>query len=130
MKHILSKGLLIVSLFFVVNGCEEKDLYNRKQEDKEITALKKEIENIANQHTCENAGEWKFTAIGSKACGGPTGYIAYAVKIDEAEFLEKVALYTEKQKAYNVKWDVASDCMFVMPPKGIECVDGKPKFVY
>ncbi|MBB2147035.1 hypothetical protein GM921_16140 [Pedobacter sp. LMG 31464] len=131
MGNNLLKIFLVVYIFLLISGCEEKDLYNARSEDEqEMRVLKNEIDKMSNQLICDQAVDWKFVAIGSKACGGASGYVVYSVKIDEKSFLEKVALYTQKQKAFNVKWGVISDCSLVMQPIGVECINGKPKFVY
>ena len=132
MRQRLSKFLLFALLIISLAGCEEKDFYNSKEDDElEMASLRSEIDKLSEQIVCENnAGDWKFTAIGEKACGGPIGYVAYSTKIDEALFLKKVDLYNQKQKAFNVKWNVVSDCRFMTPPKSVECVGGKPKLIY
>ena len=33
------------------------------------------------------------------------------------------------QSAFNTKYGLVSDCMMVMPPSGIRCVDGKAVLV-
>lgn len=127
----LVKISLIFSLFLLLIGCEEKDFQNTRFDDEqEMSILKNEIDKLSTQLSCDQAVDWKIAAIGSKACGGASGYIAYSVKVDEKLFLEKVTLYTQKQKAFNVKWGIVSDCSLIMPPKAVECVNGKPKFVY
>lgn len=131
MRKYLFKFILLTLIIFSFSACEERDLNHSKEEDLlEMANLRTEIDKLSEQFACENSADWKFTAIGEKACGGPTGYVAYSTKIDEAMFLKKVALYAQKQKAFNVKWGVASDCMFMTPPKSIDCVGGKPKLVY
>lgn len=133
MKTYLYQTALIFAsiLVFSFASCEKKYFSNSREEDElELSNLRKEIDKMSNQVSCENAAEWKFTAIGAKACGGPASYVAYSSKIDENSFLKTVSDYTQKQKTFNAKWDVASDCMFVTAPKGVECVSGKPKFVY
>lgn len=123
--------ILLSTLLLSILGCEEKDLYNTKDEDvEEMSVLKKEIDKMANQVSCDNASDWKFVPIGTKACGGAGAYIAYSTKIDETLFLKKVAFYTQKQNAFNVKWGSISDCALVVRPKSVVCVDGKPQLVY
>ncbi len=134
MKTILPSKILVVLisiLFFAIAGCEEKDLYNTKQEDEiELSTLKSELNKMTNQFACENSADWNFVAIGAQSCGGPTGFIAYSKKIDETAFLDKVNSYTKKQQAFNIKWKILSNCALLAAPKSIECVSGKPKFVY
>lgn len=133
MKTYLYQTALIFAsiLVFSFAGCEEKDFSSSKEKDElEMSNLRREIDKMSNQVGCENSVDWKFVAIGSKACGGATGYVAYSNRINEALFLEKVAMFNQKQKAFNVKWNLVSDCMALLPPKSIECVNGKPQFVY
>ena len=123
--------ILAILFFFCLIACEKGVFSNSKEKDlEELANLKKDIDEGSAQTTCINAADWKFTAIGDKACGGPTGYVAYSTTIDETAFLKKVKVYTDKQKAFNLKWNTVSDCMFMVPPKSIDCVNGKPKFVY
>lgn len=85
---------------------------------------------MVNSTLCTNPAEWTFTAIGSKACGGPTGYIAYSLKINVPEFLKKVENYTNAQNEYNKKWGIISTCEIMNPPSGVDCVNGKPTLIY
>ncbi|CAH0146097.1 hypothetical protein SRABI27_00413 [Pedobacter sp. Bi27] len=124
---ILTSIVLIISLMW---ACKDREDSMRNVDSSELDRLYKDIEKSAQQFTCENAGEWKFTAIGSKACGGASGYIAYSVKIDESTFLKKVEQFTKLQADYNQKYGVYSDCALVIQPKGVTCDNGKPKFTY
>lgn len=123
--------LLSIILVFSLAGCEQKDFSSSKESDEqEMSSLRREIDKMSEQVSCNDAADWKFTAIGSKACGGTAGYVAYSTKIDETLFLKKVAMFNQKQKAFNVKWNLMSDCLAPNPPKSIECINGKPKLVY
>ncbi|MGF1925511.1 MAG: hypothetical protein ACQUHE_15140, partial [Bacteroidia bacterium] len=83
-------------LAFTFIGCEvDQTSGTQEEEQQELITLRNELESVSNNFTCDNAADWKFTAIGAKACGGATGYVAYSTKIDETLFLQKVALYTE-----------------------------------
>ncbi|WP_051691646.1 hypothetical protein [Pedobacter borealis] len=124
---ILTSIVLIISLMW---ACKDREDPMQNVDSSELDRLYKDIEKSAQQFTCENAGEWKFTAIGSKACGGASGYIAYSVKIDESTFLKKVEQFTKLQADYNQKWGVYSDCALIIQPKGVTCDNGKPKFTY
>jgi hypothetical protein len=124
---VLTSIVLIMSLMW---ACTDRNEPMQNADQSELERLYKDIEKTAQQFSCENAGEWKFTAIGSKACGGASGYIAYSVKIDESTFLKKVEQFTKLQADYNKKWGVYSDCALVVQPKGVTCDNGKPKFTY
>lgn len=133
MKTYLPQKMIILAtiLAFSFCGCEEKDFSSSRQDDElEMSNLRKEIDKMSEQISCDNSVDWKFTGIGSKACGGVVGYVAYSTKIDETLFLQKVAMFNQKQKAFNVKWNLISDCMAPVSPKSVECNNGKPQFVY
>jgi len=121
---------LLSFLSISFTACEKAGNSSQEEEKDSLENLYKEIEELSISVVCEDAEEWDFTAIGSKACGGPTGYLAYSSGIDTEDFLKKVALYTELQDQYNKKWGIISDCMALMPPNNVECVDGKPKLIY
>jgi len=130
MKKIL---FFIIPVMFVISlivACTDRNEPKPNDDQAELEKLYSEIEKLASQYTCENAGDWKFTAIGSKACGGASAYIAYSVKIDESSFLKKVNQFTQMQADYNKKWGAYSDCALVAQPKSVICDNGKPKFTY
>ncbi|PIB35088.1 hypothetical protein BFP72_06590 [Reichenbachiella sp. 5M10] len=83
------------------------------------------ITELAESVTCQDADQWSFTPLGSKACGGPSSYIAYSHSIDVSEFLLKVASYTTATAAYNRQWSIASDCAITPAPSSVICESGK-----
>lgn len=95
-----------------------------------LNLLLNEINQISASRDCENSADWRYTAVGSKACGGPTGYVAYHQEIDTVNFLEMVQNYTSLQAKFNETYGVASDCSYLTAPAGIECENGKPVFLY
>ncbi|MDA3953574.1 MAG: hypothetical protein PF485_08000 [Bacteroidales bacterium] len=127
---------ILTILAFVTISCEEDtlsgitDSTSREEDNNFLESLSEEISDMAEEFECVEASEWQFTAIGTKACGGPTGFIAYSTQIDAVVFLEKVNLFTEQQDIFNKKWKVFSDCTVPPQPEGIICVDGKPEFYY
>ena len=132
MKNSLSLFLLLSLLLTSISGCKDEKSQNRKQqqEQRALTNFLEEIKAMANQVPCVDATAWKFVAIGSKSCGGPSGYIAYPKAINESIFLNKVKLYTKKEKAFDQKWGLISTCSITPKPTSVECVNGKPKLVY
>lgn len=126
MKYLIILTLFLGSLF---SGCD-KNSSTQEQERQELNEQYQTIEAIASSVICENANDWTFTAIGSKACGGPMDYIAYPLSIDAESFLVKVANYTKAENAFNNKWGVFSDCMLVPEPISLECIDGSPQLNY
>jgi hypothetical protein len=95
----------------------------------ELLNYQTEIIQLSESVKCTNATEWKFTPMGSKACGGPARYIAYHQSV-EREFLDLVERFTALQKAYNEQNNVLSDCMLVGPPRSVQCEANKAVLVY
>jgi len=112
-------------------ACEKQSMIGSPEaESLLLERLHNEIDSLASSYPCHDAAEWHFTAIGEKPCGGPAGYVAYSAEMDTAGFLNKVEIYTERQRAYNVKWNAVSDCLFLTPPSRIICDDGKAKLIW
>jgi len=120
-----------VAVALMVAACEKQAMVGSPElESIRLENLYRELDSLAGLYPCEDSGEWRFTAVGEKACGGPAGYLAYSTELDTVSFLDKVARYTDLQREYNVKWDVVSDCMFLTPPTGISCEGGEAKLVW
>ncbi|MDN3607618.1 hypothetical protein [Kaistella yonginensis] len=98
--------------------------FTQEDDQAQMKKLINEIDSLINTETCTDAAEWKFSAIGSKACGGPNSYIAYPVKLENA-ILPKIAEFTSMQSAFNMKYGLMSDCAMVLPPAEIKCDNGK-----
>jgi len=130
----MNKLLTLSTILLLAFACEDStgitDKTKREEDEQFLELLHKEIVAHSESVTCTEAEEWTFVAIGAKACGGPTGYIAYSTQINEELFLEKVAYFTEQQKKFNTKWGIFSTCDVPAEPTGVSCADGKPIFVY
>ncbi|WP_392447252.1 hypothetical protein ACF3OB_07215 [Capnocytophaga canis] len=116
-------------VLFLLACVGNKDI-TQEQEEQIINNLFLEIIQIASNESCEDGSQWDFAPIGSKACGGPMGYIAYPKNIDVEAFLKKVAKYTQKQREFDQKWGIGSDCSIPARPKSVDCEGGKPIFRY
>ncbi len=104
----------------------KRELTEQEQDHRELMSLFDEIYQLSISVSCTNANDWTFTAYGSKACGGPQGYIAYSTQIDTATFLQKIEEYYNLEKAFNIKWNIVSTCDLVQSPKEIVCENGFP----
>ena len=98
--------------------------FTQEDEQRDLKNLIVEIETQISAETCTDPTEWKFAAIGSKPCGGPSSYLAYPLKL-ENEILPKITHFTSMQNAFNIKYNLTSDCAMVLPPVEIRCEDGK-----
>jgi hypothetical protein len=116
-------GLLLFASF----SCE--DASDKTYTLDQLEELGKEIQALSESVSCTNSSEWRFTPMGSKACGGPIKYIAYHQSI-EKKFLDLVTQYTKLQAEYNQKNNVISDCMLVAPPRSVTCEGNKPILSY
>lgn len=117
---------ILICCSILTLACKKDD---QASEQKKLEKMYAEIQAMAETSTCNGNQELKYIAVGSKACGGPFAYLAYSASIDMYSFERLVAQYNQYQGNYNKKWNVASDCTFLMPPKGITCENGKPKLV-
>jgi len=123
------KRIAIFLIALLVVSCELANIEPLLVSEEELINAQAEIIRLAESVPCTNASEWKFTPMGSKACGGPARYIAYHQSV-EREFLDLVERFTPLQKAYNEKNNVLSDCMLVGPPRTIQCEANKAILVY
>lgn len=121
--------LFCLCLSFLIS-CGAKDVTTQEQDAERLNELFVEIETLASSVDCEDADNWTYTAFGSKACGGPVGYIAYSTEIDEEVFLAKIEEHRRHQNKFNEKWGVMSDCSVPTQPSGIQCENGEPVFAY
>lgn len=108
----------------------KRELSEQEKDHRILMDLFNEIQNLAYSESCSNTTNWNFVAYGSKACGGPQGYIPYSKNIDTALFLNKIEEYAKAEAAFNIKWSVASDCAITNPPKNVECQNGYPVLIY
>jgi hypothetical protein len=68
-----------------------------------------EILSLSTSKQCENSADWAFTSIGSKACGGPTGFVAYSLKLNTTEFPTKLK-NTQIIRKNSIRNGVISTC--------------------
>jgi len=121
-----------MGVFFLIGicfSCNDDEL-TEEQERLNLIEIFSEIQSMAASVSCTNSSEWVFTSYGSKACGGPIGFIAYSTNIDTNLFLEKIAAHRVSQQEFNNKWGIVSDCSVPSQPSEVLCVNGKPVFEY
>lgn len=124
---------MAILLLVGVGACEKKEQLltgTRAGDEEKLRELRGKIDSLSLLYPCSDAAEWQFTAIGAKACGGPTGYVPYSFELDTAAFLELVENYTAIQEAFNREHDIVSDCAFLTLPSRVVCKDGKPELVW
>ena len=122
------QGLFFIALLAWVSACSDEQSF--EQESDMLKEQLARIEAMANTESCQEGQQFEVTAIGHKACGGPTHFIAYSLDIDIASFLQAVETYTEDQRAFNLKWGTISDCSLPQAPSSVACIDGEVTLVY
>lgn len=125
MKSFIWSMLVILLASF--SCTDEQD--SLRQDLLDLDQLRSKIVALSESVSCTNSDEWKFTPMGSKACGGPERYIAYHQSV-EKRFLELVGQYTFRQEEYQRKNGMASDCMLVVAPRTVSCEGGKAVLIY
>jgi hypothetical protein len=108
----------------------KRELTAQEVEYRSLMDLFNEIQELSSSVSCSDATNWLFTAYGSKACGGSQGYIAYSTEIDTNDFLNKIEIYTQAEKTFNVRWGIISDCSIASVPVSVECENGIPTLKY
>lgn len=147
MKNALQKiSLLFLIITLTATSCKSansndlstlpKDISERpadensqKYDEAALEKLKAGIEFEITKEKCTRNADWTFAPIGSKACGGSAGYIAYPKKI-ETEILPKIENYTQKMSEFNKKYNIVSDCMMAPEPTSVRCENGKGVLVF
>jgi len=123
MKKILK--LCAIVLLFQSFQCEDDTIPAEQSFD--LVSLQQERQNILDYiatFTCDENATCNIIAFCSKACGGPQEYLVFSSTVDLDYLTEQVANYNALENAYNLTYDIVSDCMAVGPPENIGCVDG------
>lgn len=128
MKKLNFIGIaLLIGICF---SCNDDAALTQEQQAQNLDQMFSEIEILATSENCDDSAEWTFTSYGSKACGGPLGFIAYPINIGTELFLKKIEEYTTAQQEFNQKWGIVSDCYVPSQPSEIICKNGSPVFEY
>jgi len=127
---ILTHILKTIALLAIVFSCTNNSETNQETERLELDNLKTEIEQLVATGVCTENTNCDFIAFGSKHCGGTSTYLVYPTSFNVELLKEKVATYNENQSAFNIKWGIMSDCMAVMPPTSVECINGQCTAIY
>jgi len=117
---------LIMILFFVgtATSCQNTDS-SQKITAQDLELQFKEITEIINSTNCNSANLCSYIAYGSKACGGPQGYLLFSSEIDIERLKNLVEKYTQDEALYNMQNGIASDCSIPAPPENMDCIAGK-----
>lgn len=122
---LLIFSFLVVTLY----GCPQE----RDPQDMALADLEQQLSEIialAGSVPCEDPAQWSYTAFGSKACGGPQGYLAYPLTIDVDRFLALVETHRLAENQYNLDFNITSTCDLPAEPTGVDCVNESAVLTY
>jgi hypothetical protein len=93
--------------------------HQQQQRDRlAISALIKSIQVLAEADlTCTSNFDCLMVNVGSRSCGGPSGYILTSARNDnlgEIEFLSRSSEF--KERVFNQKYEIMSTCEVRFPP--------------
>ena len=89
-----------------------------------LDTMRREIIELIGTPSCGGVGECRYIGLGVKPCGGVWEYLIYSTAtIDAVELKYRVSRYNAFNKGYNRRYNIASDCMYVLPPE-VGCVEG------
>lgn len=119
------KALILLLLVLSTAGsCENSD-ENQEITLKDLQLQLEEINNLIDAQNCNDSSQCNYLAYGSKACGGPQGYLIFSSEVDLDKLEKLVNTHTATEDLYNKQNQIISDCSLVSPPQTMECVDGK-----
>jgi len=111
---------LILQSFQCTDSNDSSDLINSTQ----LETKKQEIQNYINSFSCSESVGCSFIAFGTKPCGGPWSYLVFSNSVNQTKLQEMVKNYNEMNKQYNIQTNAISDCMVVLPPTEVKCING------
>jgi hypothetical protein len=123
MKKILT--LFAIVLLFQSFQCDDDT--QQESQSFDLVSLQSEKQSILDYiatFSCDESTTCSSIAFGSKACGGPQEFLVFPSTVDLNYLTEQVNNYNLLESAYNSTYGIVSDCMVVMPPENIDCING------
>ena len=111
------KLLLVVFASLLLNTAIAQE--NQHRDGEAIAALMKVTKFLADADLrCATVDDCKLISVGSRACGGPAGYLVTSKLNGNMTELNYLASQTEvKQAAYNRNYGIQSICSLITPPE-------------
>ena len=114
----------MLSLMLQSFQCSDSEIPPENITSVQLETKKQEIQNYINSFSCSESVGCSCIAFGSKPCGGPRSYLLFSNSVDLTKLQEMVKTYNEMDELYNIQTNAVSDCMAVMPPTEVKCVNG------
>ena len=124
MKKLVTFFMILIA--FLSTQCTSSD-NNSNQANRIITQEmldEKKAEVLAFITNSSCTGSCNYIAFGSKPCGGPREYLLFSSSVSQGPLVDLVAEYNEMERQFNIQTNAVSDCMMVLPPTSVECVNG------
>jgi hypothetical protein len=82
-----------------------------------LDGMRDEITAVIGTPSCEGGADCRSVPLGVKPCGGPREYLIYSsATVDENALAFMVSRYNAFNDAFNRRYDIVSDCLYVLPP--------------
>lgn len=116
--------IIVLSILLQSFQCTDPNDSSENITSEQLKTKKQKIENYINSFSCSESAGCGFIAFGSKPCGGPRSYLVFPNNVILTELQEMVKNYNEMDNLHNIQTNAISDCMYVMPPTEVKCVNG------
>ena len=91
---------------------------SRAATEARIRELEQQARALAKTEGCDQVEQCASAPVGVKGCGGPHSYLLYCkATTDEAALLRTLDELKRVEGEYNREYQIASDCMAIMPPE-------------
>ncbi len=116
--------IIVLSILLQSFQCTDPNDSSENITSEQLETKKQKIENYINSFSCSESIGCSHIAFGSKPCGGPRSYLVFPNSVNLTELQEMVKNYNEMDNLHNIQTNAISDCMYVMPPTEVKCVNG------
>ena len=116
--------IVVLSIMLQSFQCSDSENSSTNITLAQLETKKQEIQNYINSFNCSESVGCGFLAFGSKPCGGPRTYLLFSNNVNLTKLQELVKNYNDMDDLYNIQTGAVSDCMFVLPPTEVKCVNG------
>lgn len=116
----------IILLAFILQSmqCEKDNIIYNDITQEQLNTKKQEILNYISTFSCTQASVCNSIAFGAKPCGGPREFLVYPYTVNQTTLETLVNEYYEMDNTYNIQTGASSDCMVIVAPNTIGCVNG------
>jgi hypothetical protein len=91
----------------------------------DIKTAKAELNALVANNQCDTSEQCKIEPVGSRACGGPSGFTVYSTKTSNAaDVIALSKTITSLERSYNSQNDMMSICQHLTSPS-TQCVKNK-----